>query len=223
MSNFPVYCRCGRLFSRLVLAGALALSFGAPALADPPPWAPAHGYHKNKAKTGHRHKYHHGDRDRELLPWLSGMAGTGYIAGRRCKREALGAVLGGVVGGVAGAELGKGEHRDAATVAGALIGVLVGRAIGRSLDQADRYCTGQTLEYGQDHQAVEWQDPDARASYRVTPVNTYQSRDGRYCREYRARATIAGESQQSYGTACRQEDGSWEIVEVMPTAGTSRF
>ena len=33
-----------------------------------------------------------------------------------------------------------------------------------------------------------------------------------YCREYTKTLNIAGQIQQSYGTACMQPDGSWQIV-----------
>ncbi|MDX2074243.1 MAG: hypothetical protein SFX19_07775 [Alphaproteobacteria bacterium] len=36
--------------------------------------------------------------------------------------------------------------------------------------------------------------------------------DGRYCREYQAVSRIGGAKQQTYGTACLQPDGSWEII-----------
>jgi len=32
------------------------------------------------------------------------------------------------------------------------------------------------------------------------------------CREYQSTVVIAGRPQPAYGTACRQEDGSWRIV-----------
>ena len=35
--------------------------------------------------------------------------------------------------------------------------------------------------------------------------------DGRYCREYQSVARIGGTSRQTYGTACLEPDGSWEI------------
>ena len=224
------------------LAAAVSglLVWAAPAPADPPPWAPAHGYYKDKPgqkhKYKHKHKhtqkkrdsdyhhdYEHGADYDDVLPWLAGAAATGYIAGNRCKREALGAVLGGVVGGVAGSELGRGQHREVATIAGALIGVLVGKSIGRSLDRADQYCTGQTLEYAPDRQAVEWRDPDSQARYRVVPTGTYEARDGRYCREYTSQASIGGQQQQTYGTACRQPDGSWEVVNLAPGRESPAF
>jgi surface antigen len=80
------------------------------------------------------------------------------------------------------------------------------------MDQVDQYCTGQTLEYAQDQQTIQWQNPDTHASYNVTPINTYQAGDGRYCREYVTQSRIGGRLQETYGTACRQPDGSWQIV-----------
>lgn len=33
-----------------------------------------------------------------------------------------------------------------------------------------------------------------------------------YCREYTRHVTIGGVSQEAYGTACQQPDGSWQIM-----------
>ena len=35
---------------------------------------------------------------------------------------------------------------------------------------------------------------------------------GRYCREYTTEAVVGGRTKQVYGTACRQPDGSWQLV-----------
>ena len=35
--------------------------------------------------------------------------------------------------------------------------------------------------------------------------------DGGYCREYTRNVVIGGQVQHAYGTACRQEDGTWQI------------
>lgn len=42
---------------------------------------------------------------------------------------------------------------------------------------------------------------------------TYRNRDGRYCREFQTSVRVGGRSQPSYGTACRQPDGDWQVVE----------
>ena len=65
-----------------------------------------------------------------------------------------------------------------------------------------------------------WRNPDgARNQYgqyqreqgNVTVTNTF-NRNGRYCREFQQTITVGGQSQQGYGTACRQPDGSWEMI-----------
>jgi surface antigen len=80
------------------------------------------------------------------------------------------------------------------------------------MDQIDQACVGQVLEHAPNGAPVAWVDPDHKANYSVTPTDTYEDPGGRYCREYQTKATIGGKTQQLYGTACRQPDGSWEIV-----------
>ncbi|MDJ0806402.1 MAG: RT0821/Lpp0805 family surface protein [Gammaproteobacteria bacterium] len=212
----------GSRWRYLLAAGLLPLSalLSNPVLAAPPHWAPAYGrqghHHHPPPRHYARHHddRHHHDRYRrhDILPWLGGVAVAGYLVGNRCNREAVGSVLGGVLGGLAGSNVGRGDGRRAASIAGALIGILVGRSIGRHMDRADQYCTGQTLEYARDRQSIHWYNPDEGTSYEVTPLNHYRSREGRYCREYATQAIIGGRSQQTFGTACRQPDGSWQIV-----------
>jgi surface antigen len=36
--------------------------------------------------------------------------------------------------------------------------------------------------------------------------------EDRYCREYQTTSRVGGRLQPSYGTACYQPDGSWQIV-----------
>ena len=79
------------------------------------------------------------------------------------------------------------------------------------MSYGDRHCTHQVFEYGGSGVPVSWQDPGNDYAYTVTPINTYENA-GRYCREYQAVATVGGRYQETYGTACRQPDGSWEVV-----------
>jgi hypothetical protein len=60
-------------------------------------------------------------------------------------------------------------------------------------------------------ETVRWNDRGASGSVTVTRDGT--SSAGRYCREYSQQITVGGESQQAYGTACRNPDGSWEILD----------
>ena len=92
---------------------------------------------------------------------------------------------------------------------------LLGGAIGNHLDQKDKELAARnaqlSLESARTGQASSWRNPDNGNSGTLTPTRTYQSAGGQYCREYQQQITVGGEKQQSYGTACRQPDGSWKI------------
>ncbi len=128
-------------------------------------------------------------------------------------RALLGSLIGGALGGYAGAQIGAGHGRTAAIVGGSLLGVWVGGEVGRAMDRADRLALRDALEEAPPHGTVGWDNPDTRARYAVTPADTYQSASGRYCREFQTTATIGGRTRNLYGNACREPDGSWEIVD----------
>jgi len=46
----------------------------------------------------------------------------------------------------------------------------------------------------------------------MTPTRTYQTASGSYCREFTQTIVVGGRTEEGYGTACRQPDGSWQIV-----------
>lgn len=131
-------------------------------------------------------------------------------------KQAVGAVGGAILGGLAGAQFGAGEGRLWATGIGAVLGALAGSEIGKSLDRADKAymssTTQATLEHSQTGSTSTWQNPDSGHSGSVTPTRTYQRADGRYCREFQQTVTIGGKQEKAYGTACRQPDGTWQIV-----------
>ncbi len=129
--------------------------------------------------------------------------GTSYYGPVGCNRDVVGAVLGGVAGGLIGAHNGGGG----ATVGGAIIGALLGGTLGQAIDMSDQACYGQVLEYAPSNQPVYWESDGAQ--YQVTPLRTYRSGSGEYCREYQTYIYIDGQEQQAYGTACRQPDGAW--------------
>ena len=56
-----------------------------------------------------------------------------------------------------------------------------------------------------------WRNPDG-TDYTVTPTRTYETAQGP-CREFTMRAIIGGQPDTVYGTACRQADGSWKVVQ----------
>jgi len=128
-------------------------------------------------------------------------------------KTGIGAALGAAGGGLLGAAAGGGATGIAA---GVLLGGLVGGATGSMLDSQDKRTaaatTQQALENKPSGATTAWNNPDSGNSGTVTPVRTYQSASGQYCREFEQTVTIGGKPQKSYGTACRQPDGSWQIV-----------
>lgn len=127
-------------------------------------------------------------------------------------REDTGAVIGGLTGAAVGSAVGGGEGRTAAIIIGTLAGTVIGSKIGRQMDEQDRMRTAQALEYNRTNQTTAWRNPDSGHSYTVTPTETYERDNGQPCREFTMDAYIGGKTEQVYGTACRQPDGSWKVV-----------
>lgn len=57
---------------------------------------------------------------------------------------------------------------------------------------------------------IRWNNGDAYGT--VTPTRDGRDADGRYCREFQQKVKVGGQKSQAYGTACRQPDGTWQIV-----------
>jgi len=127
-------------------------------------------------------------------------------------KEDQGALTGAVVGGAVGHNFGSGSGKALATFAGAVLGALAGSSIGRQLDGYDELQAQRALEYNQTGYSSSWVNPDSGREVTITPVETYQRDSGQYCREYRTEVEVGSGIQEAYGTACRQPDGSWKIV-----------
>lgn len=107
-----------------------------------------------------------------------------------------------------------------------LLAALVPReAIGGGADAlpvAYRYLAAQDVAVaaatvqGALEQAVSWDTRrwrSAAASGAVTPLRTFRTGDGRYCRDY-LEVVLARGHAPAYGksTACRSSDGFWELI-----------
>jgi surface antigen len=127
----------------------------------------------------------------------------------------IGTILGGVGGAVAGAQFGHGTGRVAAAAAGTLIGAFVGREVGKSLDKADMAAAEKAQNKAHDApigEKIVWSNPETGHAGTVTPTRQGTDTSGNQCREYQSTVTIGGKTEQAYGTACRQPDGSWKVV-----------
>lgn len=164
--------------------------------ADPPPWAPAHGWRK-------KHD-----------PYYTGYGGRQWpndygIYSGRCNREAVGTALGGIVGGAIGSTVGKGDGKAVAVIVGAVIGAVIGNKIGRDLDNADRGCIGHTLELGATNQPVAWMNANTGLNYTVTPLSGF-SANGQKCRYYKLNIRGDGINDTRSERACMAPDGTWQ-------------
>jgi surface antigen len=127
-------------------------------------------------------------------------------------KTTIGAMGGAAGGGLIAAAAGAGT---AGIIGGVLLGGLLGGAVGNALDQRDKELALKqaqlSLENSKTGQTSTWQNPDSGNSGTFTPTRTYQRESGQYCREYQQEITVGGEKYPSYGTACRQPDGTWKI------------
>ncbi len=138
---------------------------------------------------------------------------TGCATIQENPKTTIGAVGGGTLGGLIAGAAGASPAGIAASVIG---GILVGGLIGNLLDERDKKLAAEAaqkaLETAPTGRPVAWQNPDNGHSGTVTVVKTYQSSSNTYCREYQQTVTIDGKQEKAYGTACRQPDGSWKVV-----------
>lgn len=184
--------------ANLVRRVALMLVVALPCvvLADPPSWAPAHGWRK-------KHD-----------PYYAGYSGRNWeqdygVREGRCDRAAIGAVLGGAAGGAIGSQVGTADSRAVAVIVGTVIGAAVGAEIGRRMDDADRSCTAHALELASTNQSVAWTNPKSGVSYKLTPVS--EQPDDR-CRRFRLIATGTFGLSEGRTTACVSDAGVWKLA-----------
>jgi surface antigen len=130
-------------------------------------------------------------------------------------KEVGGTMAGAALGGLLGSQMGHGDDRLAATAIGTLLGAYIGNSIGRQLDAEDRQRmkAAETRAYDSPlNEPITWDNPGTGNSGSVTPIRDGHSTAGLYCREFQSEVTVGGEKQNAHGTACREPDGSWRIV-----------
>jgi surface antigen len=127
-----------------------------------------------------------------------------------------GTLVGAGLGGLLGNQFGGGAGKGVMTLVGVVAGGLIGSQVGKSMDQADvayaNRSTQTALNNGVSGQPVVWRNPDSGHQGTIIPQPAYQQ-DGTYCREFQQTITVGGQTQDAYGRACRQPDGSWKIVQ----------
>ncbi len=133
------------------------------------------------------------------------------LSGCAVSNEDAGTLTGGVLGGLIGSQFGGGSGQVAAAAGGALLGAYLGGNIGRTMDRQDRIEMQRALETAPTGREVRWKNPDNGNRYSVKPTRTYYHQQ-QPCREYVSHAQIGGKTEEIYGRACRQADGSWKVI-----------
>ncbi len=188
--------RIHKIFIRSVLLGLGIILISTSVYSKPPPWAPAHGY---RDKHGHKYYDHH-------------YADVIGIFDGKCKYEKIGTVVGGATGAVIGSKVVDKDDRVIGVIAGTIIGAIIGKTVGRVLDERDRHCTAQGLEYARSGQSIHWHNPNSNIDYEVTPFRFYQS-NGLDCRMFSTKARLAdGKTTEYESDACLHDDGIWRTV-----------
>jgi len=129
------------------------------AYADPPHWAPAHGYNDGY-RDGRGYWHDHGRNRHFHKRWkknhhqyrpgysynpapYNNYAPAPYTGGYTNQPMTNGTLFGGLVGGALGAatgnQIGKGDGRTAAIIGGAVLGALIGGNVGQDLERNRRY------------------------------------------------------------------------------------
>ncbi|MGH6899803.1 MAG: RT0821/Lpp0805 family surface protein [Geminicoccaceae bacterium] len=131
-------------------------------------------------------------------------------------KQTVGTLVGAGTGALIGTQFGRGRGQLVATSVGTLLGAYLGNEAGKSLDRADRVYASraeyEALEYTPSGSPTPWRNPDTGHYGSVTPVETYETAGGTYCREFQHQAQIGGRTRDVHGTACRTPDGQWQAV-----------
>ena len=92
---------------------------------------------------------------------------------------------------------------------------IVPHQVGESLDKSDINYANQAQSRAYSApigQQITWSNPESGNSGTITPRRDGTDAAGNYCREYQQTVTVGGKTEQAFGTACRQPDGTWKIV-----------
>ena len=140
----------------------------------------------------------------------------GCADGSQLSKQNIGTVAGAVGGALIGSQIGEGSGRGVAILGGAVLGGLLGHELGARLDEKDkqamRETTSAALVNAPDGDSYHWDNAETGHSGAVTPTRTYRNDEQQICRDYQQSIEIAGQNDSAHGTACRQADGSWQII-----------
>lgn len=178
----------------------VALAATGRAYADPPPWAESV---RSPADSQVAYRFPAGLKDGRCRPDMFDITTVARLVGRADTG------FGRPTGGASSNQ----NHALANTAIGTLLASVDRNSARRGLPAREEICFSQSFEHVPDRITVAWFDPTLSVHYSVIATRTVRTRDGRYCREYAAKATVNGHAADVQGTACRHSDGSWFLID----------
>lgn len=145
-----------------------------------------------------------------VLPMLSACSEGQGLTGAD-----VGTGLGAIGGAVVGSQFGGGSGKTVAAVAGALAGAWIGNKVAKGMTAQDQtYYEGAANKaaVAPVGQQITWSNPQSGNQGTIIPVREGRDSSGSACREYQQTVTIGGKTERAYGTACKQADGSWKVI-----------
>lgn len=140
---------------------------------------------------------------------------------RTCEQQrqgntAGGAIAGAIAGGLLGNAISGRGDRGAGTALGAIFGGVVGASIASNLNCEDRSYAVDTyfngFEAGVPNRRYNWRSPRSGASGYLQVRDYYQDPRGMRCANYAQEIYVRGRPELAQGYACRQPDGTWQLV-----------
>lgn len=71
--------------------------------------------------------------------------------------------------------------------------------------------TNQALETRLSGDSLDWYDTETGRRGVITPVRTFKTAQGRFCREFTDQRLLEGGAQEQRGIACREPQGGWQV------------
>tara|TARA_B100000242_G_C42967948_1_gene449080 strand:- start:448 stop:912 length:465 start_codon:yes stop_codon:yes gene_type:complete len=131
-------------------------------------------------------------------------------------KKVFGQIIGAAVGGYVGSKIGSGVTKDVSVILGGAAGYILGGKIVEILSKKERAAFNNVIEkslnFTPDNTSEPWQsNENQNISGEVVPLNNYKIKN-KNCRDFKKVIKKNDDIFEENSTACRNEDGNWEII-----------
>jgi surface antigen len=119
-------------------------------------------------------------------------------------------ILGGAAIGATIAPVIFGNSAWYSIAGGAAVGGWVGNYFGKGMDSSDRSRVGYTLNNAPDKQPYKFMRSEKDSDLTVVPTRSYKV-NSQLCRDFQTTLSDSGKTVYDKGSACQQQDGSWQL------------